>query len=167
MTFVVRRIASIVALLAAAIWLGGIVALGAVAAPVVFSRVSWPQNADAMSVVFRRFDTVAMTCAALVVATEVAQALAGARLARLEYARGLASLLAAGAAAMEGLSVSPRIAALHAGGAIRGVNAGGLELAHLHGVAEALGKTEAILLAIVLALHVLCLSAALPKRAAG
>jgi len=59
------------------------------------------------------------------------------------------------AAFVEGVSVSPRIAALHAGGAVRGVNAAGLELAHLHGVAETLGKTEVGLLVVVLVLHVL------------
>jgi putative copper export protein len=150
-----RRITSIVAVLAAAVWLGGIVALGAVAAPIVFSRVAWPQNADAMSLVFHRFDAVAMVCAALVVASEVARATAGARFTPLDHGRGAASLLAAVAAFVEGVSVSPRIAALHAGGAVRGVNAAGLELAHLHGVAETLGKTEVGLLVVVLVLHVL------------
>ena len=48
------------AILAVAVWLGGLAALGAVAAPVVFSRVPWPSSADAMTIVFRRFDAVAM-----------------------------------------------------------------------------------------------------------
>jgi putative copper export protein len=156
----VRRVTSIVALLAVAIWLGGLVVLGAVAAPIVFSHVAWPQNADAMSLVFRRFDIIAMACAALVVASEAARATAGPRFTRLDHGRAAASLLAAVGAVVEGMSISPRIAALHAGGAVRGVNAAGLELAHLHGVAEALAKAEVCLLAVVLVLQVLSFSAA-------
>jgi hypothetical protein len=155
----VRRLASSVALLAGAVWLGGLVALGAVAAPIVFSRVSWPENADAMSLVFRRFDSVAMTCAALVVASDAARAFAGVRFTRLDLGRGLASLIAVAAAVVEGASISPRIAALHAGGAVRGVDAAGLELARLHDLAEALGKAQVILLAIAIVLEVLSLSA--------
>jgi hypothetical protein len=113
-----------------------------------------------MSLVFRRFDAVTMACAALVVASEAGRALAGARFTALDHGRGAVSLLAAVAAVVEGLSVSPRIAALHADGAVRGVNAAGVELAHLHDVAEALAKAQVILLAAVLVLHVLCLSAA-------
>ena len=71
------RILTIVALLAVAVWLGGLTALGAVAAPVVFSTVPWPSSADAMTIVFRRFDAVAMACAAIVLATEAARAMGG------------------------------------------------------------------------------------------
>lgn len=158
----VRHTSSIVALLAAAVWLGGLVALGAVAAPLVFSHVPLPQSADAMSAVFRRFDAVAMTCAGLVVATEVARRLAGPRFTRLDHGRALASLFAAVAAVIEGANVSPRIAALHAAGAVRGANAAGLELARLHDLAEALGKAQVTLVALVIVLQVLSL---LPARA--
>ena len=50
------RAPQLVALLAIAVWLGGLLALGAVVAPVVFSMVSMPASADAMTTVFRRFD---------------------------------------------------------------------------------------------------------------
>jgi len=46
--------------------------------------------------------------------------------------------VAAAAAVYEGVSVSPRIAALHEAGAIRGSGVQGLELARLHDIAEAL-----------------------------
>jgi len=160
----VRLTSSIAALLAAAVWLGGLVALGAVAAPIVFSHVPLPQSADAMSAVFRRFDAVAMTCAGLVVASEVARRLAGPRFTRLDCGRAFTSLLAAAAAVIEGGSLSPRIAALHAAGAVRDANAAGLELARLHDQAEALAKAEVTLLAIVVVLHVLSLSPAPPPQ---
>jgi hypothetical protein len=159
----VRSTLTIVALLAVAVWLGGLTALGAVAAPVVFSIVPWPSSADAMSIVFRRFDAVAMACAAIVLASEAARAMAGLSFSRRDHARALVSLLAAAAAVVEGIKISPRIAALHAAGAIRGVDAPGIELATLHDWAERCGKTELLLLSVVIVLQVLTLST--PGRA--
>ncbi len=148
---------SVVALLAIALWLGGLVALGAIAAPVVFSIVSMPAAADAMTVVFRRFDLVAMTCAALTLVSEAIRALGG-RLGRVDIARVAVCAVAAGAAVVEGTQVSPRIAELHAGGVSRGLGAAGMELAHLHGLAELLGKGQVLLLGMAVALHVAALS---------
>jgi len=62
--------AAVVSSLAAAIWLGGLLALGAIVAPTVFHNVSYPENANAMTLVFRRFDLVAMACAAAALAGE-------------------------------------------------------------------------------------------------
>ncbi len=152
---IVRRIASAVALLALALWLGGLVALGALVAPVVFSRVSMPQSADAMTVVFQRFDLVAMACAAVVLATEAVRAVARVPFAPIDHARAAASVLVAAAAVYEGVAVSPRIAALHAAGVVRGMGPAGIELSRLHDLAELLGKTEVAFLAAVVVVHVL------------
>jgi hypothetical protein len=154
----IRRSLSIVALLAVAVWLGGLIALGAIAAPVVFSHVSFPASADAMTLVFRRFDAVAMASAAVVLGTEAVRPAAGMPFARPDHARALVSLLAAALAVFEGVKVSPRIADLHAAGAIRGVDAAGVELARLHDLAETCGKAQLVLLAIVVGLHVIALS---------
>jgi hypothetical protein len=145
-----RRAAAVVALLSVTLWLGGLVALGALVAPVVFSRVSMPWSADAMTVIFRRFDMVAMACAAALFARV--------KFARLDHLRAGASVLAAAAAVYEGTDVSPRIADLHASGVVRGMGAAGMELARLHDVAEALGKTEVALLLAVLVLQALTLT---------
>jgi hypothetical protein len=154
----VRRVLSILALLAAAIWLGGLFALGAVAAPIVFAIVPYPSSADAMTLVFRRFDVIAMVCGAVVLAAEAARAVVARPLARVDQGRVLVSLLAAAAAVYEGADVSPRIAALHAAGAIRGVDSAGLELARLHDLAEACGKAQILLLATLIVLHGISLS---------
>jgi putative copper export protein len=159
-----RRILSTAALLAIAVWLGGLVALGAVAAPVVFATVSFPSSADAMSIVFRRFDSVAMTCAAIVLATEAVRPVAGLAFERFAHVRAAGSLLAAVAAVFEGVKISPRIAALHAAGAIRWIDEPGRELAHLHDVAEWCGKIELVLLAAVVALHAVALSSPFKAR---
>lgn len=158
METVVRRVTGSFALLAAAVWLGGLVGLGAVAAPVVFSVAPWPASADAMTIVFRRFDRVAMACAVVVLATEAVRAAARIPWARLDAARTAAGVVAAGAAVLEGMVISPGIAGLHVAGAIRGVGPAGAELARLHDMAEACGKTEVALLAAFVVLHALTLS---------
>jgi hypothetical protein len=157
-TVALRRATSAVALLAVALWLGGLVALGAVAAPIVFSIVPLPLSADAMTVVFRRFDRVAMGCAALALVTEAVCALARASFRRIDMARAGVTALAAAAAVFEGTSLSPRIAELHSGGAIRSVAEAGMELARLHDMAEWCGEAEVVLLAVVVVMHVLAFS---------
>jgi hypothetical protein len=152
-----RMVGSIVGCLAVALWLGGIVALGALVAPIVFTRVSMPQSADAMTLVFRRFDLMAMSCAAAALAAEALRA-ARAPLARLDRVRVGVLVLAAIAAVYEGTNVSPRIADLHASGAIRGVGIAGVELAKLHDVAEACGKAQLVLLVAVVALQVVTMT---------
>jgi len=147
-------IASVVGGLAVAVWLGGLVALGAIAAPLVFANVSFPQSADAMTLVFRRFDMVAMTCAAVAMASEAAKVAGRVAFGRADHLRAGLTVVAAILAVVEGTLVSPRIAALHGAGVMRGMGVAGETLTHLHDVAEALGKTELVLLAIVLGLLV-------------
>jgi hypothetical protein len=155
-----KRASIILALLAAAVWLGGLLALGAIAAPVVFSVVPAPTSADAMTLVFQRFDRVAMTCSALVLIAEGGLALSarGARFRAIDVARIASGALAAALAVVEGAIVSPKIAALHASGAIRGLGPAGLELARAHDLAERCGQGQLILLTTLIVLHVVSLS---------
>jgi uncharacterized membrane protein len=155
-----QRAASIVALLAVALWFGGLVALGAVVAPIVFSRVSFPSNADAMTAVFRRFDLVAMSCAAILLASEAVRAAVRPGLGLVDYARTGVSVLAAALAVFEGTRVSPRIAELHAARAVRGLGVDGMELSRLHDLAEWCATVQLGLLAAVIVLHVLALPSA-------
>src|ERR1019366_877438 len=60
-----------IGLLAASLWLGGIVVLGAVVAPAVFRIVHAPDSADAMTIVFLTLDKVALRAAVVVAVTEV------------------------------------------------------------------------------------------------
>jgi hypothetical protein len=150
---ILRRVASVLGALAAAAWLGGLLSLGALVAPIVFSRVPMPFSADAMTVVFRRFDLVAMVCAAILLACEATRFAARVRFARADQVRTVALVLAAAAAVYEGTSVSPRIAELHAAGAVRGEGPAGLALSGLHGVAEALGKAQVLLLVVAIVLR--------------
>ncbi len=147
--------AAIASGLAVSLWLGGLVALGAVTAPIVFAVAPMPQSADAMTMVFRRFDIIAMTCAAVVLASEAARVVARVPFRWLDHARAAVGVLAAAVTTYEGVDVSPRIAELHRAGAVRGVGASGLELGRLHGTAELCGKTAVALLAVVVILQAL------------
>jgi uncharacterized membrane protein len=155
---VVQRLGSGLALVAVAVWMGGLVALGALAAPVIFARVPLPTSADAMTVVFRRFDTVAMACASAVLATEAVRAALRMPFQRFDHARAFVSAAAAVVAVFEGIHVSPQIAHLHAQGVLRGLGGAGLELSRLHDLAELCGQVELGLLVVVIALHVVTLS---------
>jgi hypothetical protein len=141
--------------LAVTLWLGGIVALGAITAPIVFDVTPMPQSADAMTLVFRRFDVVAMSCAAVALAAEAVRAILRVRAGRLDTLRATVVALAAAFATYEGASLSPRIVGLHASGAIRGMGVAGVELSRLHDIAEACGKAQVALLLLMVALQVL------------
>ena len=154
----IQRAASTVALLAVAVWLGGLVALGAVAAPIVFSRVSFPSSADAMTAVFRRFDLIAMSCAAILLASEAVRAVVPPPFAALDHARAGTSILAASLAVFEGTHVSARIAELHAAGAVRGLGRDGMELSQLHDWAARCGMAQIGLLTAMVVFQVLALS---------
>lgn len=145
-------VASIAGTLAVAVWLGGLLALGAIVAPIVFGNVSFPQSADAMTLVFRRFDMVAMTCAAIAMAAEAAKVAVRVPFVWTDHLRAGLTVVGAILAVIEGSLVSPRIAALHHAGVVRGMGAAGETLSHLHDIAEALGKTEVVLLAVILGL---------------
>jgi putative copper export protein len=156
------RAAAIVAVVALALWVGGLVALGACAAPLVFGMVPAPWSGDAMGAVFRRFDGVAITCAVVVLGCEAirlwaAPSVRPGRPSVRERARGLFAVVAALAAIFTGVQISPRIVALHAAGAVRGLGAAGLELERIHRLAETLGKIEVTFGLLVLILQILTL----------
>ena len=140
-------------LLALAVWLGGFATLGAIVAPLVFGMVPAPASADAMTAVFRRFDSVAIVCAVIVLVVEGIHAVLRRPLLRRDLVRGGLGVAAAGLAMIEALVVSPHIERLHVEGAIRGLGAAGLELDRVHHIAESIAKVELALLVAVLALH--------------
>jgi putative copper export protein len=141
------------ALLALAVWLGGLSTLGAVVAPLVFGMVAAPESADAMTAVFLRFDSIAIACAVVVLLVEGAHAVLRRPLLRRDLARGALGVAAAALAIFEAMVVSPHIERLHGEGAVRGLGVAGLELDRVHHLAEALAKTELTLLVVVLILH--------------
>jgi uncharacterized membrane protein len=160
------RALTAIALAAVAVWVGGMLALGAIAAPVVFGMVPAPMSADAMTVVFRRFDRVAIACVVLLLLCEVGLAMARKPLLRLDMARAAFAVLGGALVLAQAMVVSPRIEALHRAGAIRGLGIDGAELESVHKLAELGGKTQALVALVLIALHVWSLGDAPRDRAA-
>jgi hypothetical protein len=160
---IVRLVAASLALLAAGVWLGGLLVLGAIVAPVVFREVPAPSSADAMVIVFTTFDKLAMTCAAVIAVAEVVRFRTDPpkTIARIDVVR-LATLAVAGAlAVVQGVWLSPAIVSLHRDGAVRGLGPLGERLDRIHAWSETCGKTESVLL---IALVVLLTSSAFANR---
>jgi hypothetical protein len=148
-----------VAVLASSVWFGGLVVLGAIVAPIVFHNVPAPHSANAMTLVFRRFDKVAMGAAGLVLVAEALRVIARERVRAIDVVRIVVALIATALAVWQGTVLSPRIAALHQAGALRGFGPLGLELESLHTTAEGEAKAQLALVAALLALHVYSLAA--------
>ena len=160
---VVTTIAT-VQLLSIAVWAGGLLALGAIVAPIVFRVVPAPTSADAMTLVFRRFDGVAITCAVIALVAEAAFAARGGPSTRGDLARGVCLVGATVLAMAIGAWLSPGIAELHRGGAVRHVGVAGEELERLHKLAELLAKGELVLLLAAFGLSVAKATRPLPPR---
>jgi uncharacterized membrane protein len=160
----VDRLAATVAVLAAGVWVGGMVALGACAAPFVFRLTPAPYSGDAMGSAFARFDQIALGAAVVILGAEVARTWAGGARARRPAARArrITAVIAAACAAYVGLVLTPHINALHHAGAQRGQGPQGDELDRTHKTAEAVGKAETGLGALLVALHVFTLAAPRP-----
>jgi hypothetical protein len=155
----VERIAATVAIVAAGSWVGGLVALGACAAPFVFRMTPAPFSGDAMAAAFGRFDQIAIGSAVVLLGAEVARTWAAGRRGRalLSRLRRFAAMSMAALAVYTGLSLTPRIASLHHEGVRRGVGEEGAMLEHIHARAELTGKATALLGIAVIALHVFTL----------
>jgi uncharacterized membrane protein len=162
----IDRVAAAVAVLAAGVWVGGMVALGACAAPAVFQLTPAPHSGNAMGVAFARFDKIALGAAVLVLAAEVARTWAAGGRARLVAARvrRLTAFAAAACAAYIGLALTPQINELHLSGAQRGVGPAGEVLEAVHKRAELVGKVETGLGVALVALHVFTLALRRPEE---
>jgi hypothetical protein len=101
--------------LAIAIWMGGLLALGAVAAPAIFDVVAARQVPEARILsgaifgeVLRRFDLVSYACGAIVLLALALRAVLGPRPRRFSVRAGIA-LLMLGASLYAGLVIAGRI----------------------------------------------------------
>lgn len=156
---IVDRVAAIVAVLCAGTMFGGLIALGACAAPVVFSPQFQPLSGTIMGTTFARWDKFAASAGVALLVCEIVRTWAARGRARLPLARArrFMAIGAALCAVYIGTSLSPRINQLHADGARRGDGDLGAELDAIHKRAELIGKIEAALAVGLVALHVLTL----------
>lgn len=159
------RAAACTAVVAAGVLPGGLVALGACAAPFVFRLTPAPWSGHAMGAAFARWDRIALACVGLVLLAEIVRTYLARRRARrpLARVRRVAALLLAGAVAYQGMVVTPAINALHAGGTERGVGEAGARMEAIHDRASVVGRVQAGLAVLVVVLHVLTLSRPRPE----
>lgn len=155
------RLASTVAVLSTAAIIGGLVALGACAAPFVFRLTPAPMNGDAMGAAFARWDRVAIGLSLVLLAAEVARTFIARheRRSAIARVRRLVSIGFAACIVWVAATITPGILDLHKAGAVRGEGESGARLAELHGRAELAGKVEVGLGVMIVALHVFT-----PKR---
>jgi hypothetical protein len=155
-----ERGAATVAVIAAGMWIGGLFALGACAAPFVFRLTPAPFSGDAMGSAFARFDQIAIGAAVVILACELVRTWVARRRPRTiaPRLRRVAALVMAGCAAYTGLVVTPRILELHRAGAQRNIGPEGADLERVHARAEAIGKAELGLGIALIALHVFTLA---------
>ena len=113
------------ALVAAALWIGGLIALGAVAAPAIFDTIAARGVADGRVLAgavfgeaFRRFHLVAYGCGAVIVISLIVRAALGPRPVHLGVRLAIAAIMLV-ASLYSGMVISPRIEQLRidAGGA--------------------------------------------------
>jgi uncharacterized membrane protein len=146
---------TVLSVLALGLWSGGLVVLGAIAAPLVFRMVPMPDAADAMAAVFARFDQLVIGLALTLLVSDGVLLLArrGQAFDWLDRLRPLATIVLCLLGIGEAMYITPRIAGLHAAGAVRGVGDSGMRLDALHDVAERLGKGQLLLAVLLVILH--------------
>ena len=159
---VVALAAEVIATLAVALWLGGILALGAFAAPEVFGQLPRETAGSVMGTIFAKFDRLVLVVAGVLVFAEAVRVLTEGVPGRL----GLARLIMAGAlvalALTSALWLGPSINEMFENGIRRGVGDAGAEMDRLHHLAELLGKV-----AFLCATAWLTLGIILHRRSAG
>lgn len=156
----IERVAATFGVLAAGLWIGGLVALGACAAPFVFELTPAPYSGHAMGAAFARFDQIALGCAVTAMAAEVARTWAAGRASRRPAARvrRLVAVLMALGAAYVALVATPTITELHRAGVRRNEGAEGIRMEAVHKQAEAVGKAQVFLGLALIALHMATLT---------
>jgi Domain of unknown function (DUF4149) len=139
---IVERVATVVGVLAAGLYIGGLIALGACAAPAVFRLTPTPFSGDAMGAAFARFDQVAIGASVAALGSEIARTWAGGLPGRTITARvrRFCAILMALAATYVGMALTPRINELHRAGVRRDETPQGQVLESVHRRAETVGK---------------------------
>jgi len=154
---IVDRVVTAVACVCLGSWAGGMVALGACAAPFVFELTPAPLSGHAMGAAFARFDTIAIGCAVTALGAEVVRTILALKRADRSWwprIRRYAAIVLAASAVYQGVRLTPEINRLHDEGVRRGVGPEGAELETLHGQAESLGKLVVPLALALMVLHI-------------
>jgi hypothetical protein len=162
----IERVAVTLAVVSLALVAGGLVALGACAAPFVFRLTPAPFSGQAMGAAFMRFDRIALAASCVVLAVEMLRTWIDRRQrpSVVSRVRRFAAIVFAGCVAYSGMSLSPAIVDLYASGARRDAAAGAApdgaqgpknaELDAIHQRASQIAKIEVAAALVAALLHV-------------
>lgn len=155
-TDLVAAVAETAATLAMALWLGGLLALGAMAAPTVFRMLEGDSAGTVMGTIFGKFDRMVLVLAVVFTAAEATRIYVdrdrlGGALARARL--GLAAVLVI-LALISSLWLTPGINEMFAAGVRRGVGEAGQRMDRMHDWAETLGKVAALCAAAWIAIGI-------------
>jgi len=162
---IVERVATTVGVLAAGLYIGGLVALGACAAPAVFRLTPTPFSGDAMGAAFARFDQVAIGASVVALGSEIARMWAGGASGRTiaSRVRRYCAMFMALAATYVGMTLTPRINELHRAGVRRDETPQGQVLEAIHRRAEMTGKAGMLFAVSFVALGIFTLRVRRPE----
>jgi hypothetical protein len=146
---------TVLQLLGLSLLIGGLLALGAFTAPVLFKQFARPEAGEAMTVIFRRYDTVVLLAGVLVFVGEVLRILAVGRLLTggVSIARLVLLLALVGLTVFTTQSLNPKLEAMQrAEGYTAGRHSGSSTFQQLHKQSEQLSKLQLLLGVLVLGL---------------
>ena len=147
-------IAEVVSTLAVALWLGGMLALGAFAAPEVFAQLSREVAGSVMGAIFAKFDRMVLALVGVLLVSEGVRAFVEGVRGKLQLARLGTMLVLVGLALTSALWLGPSINELFEQGVRRGVGDAGMRMDRLHDMATTLGKVAFVFATAWLALGV-------------
>jgi hypothetical protein len=165
MRAIVERAAATAGVLAAGLYIGGLVALGACAAPMVFRLTPTPFSGDAMGAAFARFDQIAIGASVVALGSEIVRTWAAGPSGRTIAARirRFCAIVMALAATYVGVALTPRINELHRSGVRRDETPQGQVLEAIHRRAETAGKVGVLFAASFVALGIFTLRVRRPE----
>ena len=147
--------AEVVATLAVALWLGGMLALGAIAAPEVFGQLEREVAGPVMGAIFGKFDRLVLVLIGVLIASEGVRVLIEGVRGKLALARIGTVLVLIGLALTSALWLGPSINELFEQGVRRGVGDAGDDMDRLHDLATLLGKVAFVFAAAWLTLGII------------
>ncbi|HHH11288.1 MAG TPA: DUF4149 domain-containing protein [Sorangium sp.] len=157
----IDRAATSIAVVALGLWSGGMLSLGACAAPMVFKLVPAPVSGYAMGAAFARFDNIAIGCGVVLLAAEMVRTwLARGHTNWLSRVRRYMAILLSGAAVYGALVLTPTINEMHASGVQRRVGPAGEQLERVHNNAEMIGRITVPSAMLLMALHIFTIRSA-------
>lgn len=144
-----------VATLAIALWLGGLLALGAFAAPTVFGLLPREEAGKVMGPIFVKFDRFVLVAIGVFALSELIRVACDGGKGALKQARLGISVILIALALISSLWLTPGINELFLAGARRGIGEAGATLDMLHNWSETVGKVATLAAAIWIALGVI------------